>query len=235
MSNTTDSFSEPSLLTQAKERLHAFFRQPVIKKSVDILVPGILAAVLFPAFGPSAAAPTAAIAIQNGLKLLGISLSSETTKKLIKPLEGKGIDESDLLDVLEEVLPTDKQVNEETAKALVIITPMVKEAALTNPKLDMTWLGESLERSLVQQGEIMAQIAPKVRELVHKDENEQAIAIEHLLLNWSRISVEVTADHNSRVSNIESKARATGGAIGHRIAADNESTVEGIKADSEIL
>ncbi len=162
-------------------------------------------------------------------------MSNETTKKLVKPLEGEGIDESDLLDVLEEVLPTDKQVNEETAKALVIITPMVKEAALTNPRLDMAWLGESLEQSLAQQGEIMAHLAPKVRELVKKDGTEQAIAIEHLLQNWSRISIEVTADHNSRVSNVESKARATGGAIGHRIAADNASTIEGIKADSEIL
>ncbi len=56
MNPTTDSIPEPSLLTQAKERPHAFFRQPVIKKSVDILVPGILAAVLFPVFGPSVAA-----------------------------------------------------------------------------------------------------------------------------------------------------------------------------------
>ena len=30
------------------------------------------------------------------------------------------------------------------------------------------------------------------------------------------------------------KARAAGGQIGHRVAADNKSTIEGIKLDSEI-
>src|SRR5581483_11426101 len=142
MSHPDDNTLTPthSLLVQSRERLVSFFQQPLIKKSVSVLVPGILASILFPVFGPTVAVPAAAITIQNGLKLLGISFSNDTIKKLIKPLEGKQIDESDLLDVLEDILPKDKQVNEEAAKALVTVAPTVKEAALTNSKLDEAWL-----------------------------------------------------------------------------------------------
>jgi len=43
-----------------------------------------------------------------------------------------------------------------------------------------------------------------------------------------------TSTNKSKVSNIESKAKTAGGAIGHLIVAENESTFESVKVDSEI-
>ena len=99
---------------------------------------------------------------------------------MLKPLEGKQIDESDILDVLEDVLPKDQQVNNEAAKALVTIVPEIKEAALTNTKLDAKWLEESLDTNLKDQGGTMAALAPRVRELIQLDEADMALAIERL-------------------------------------------------------
>lgn len=236
MSHSDDNTLTPahSRFVQSREQLVSFFQQPLIKKSVSVLVPGILASILFPIFGPAVAIPAAVITIQNGLKLLGISFSNDTIKKLIKPLEGKQIDESDLLDVLEDILPKDKQVNEEAAKALVTVAPTVKVAALTNPKLDAAWLGASLESSLQEQGEMMERIAFDVRELIQKDEVALEAGIQRLLQNWSRISVEIVSNNESKVSEVQSKARSSGGNISHKISADNKSNIEVIVLDSEI-
>jgi len=242
MSNPRDTanaaLSGSTLLERSKARLIAFFQQPSVKKLVPVLVPSALAAVLFPVFGPAVAGAAAVIAVKSGLDLLGISFSDDTIKKLAKPLEGQQLDESDLQDILQETLEKliseDEQVNEETAKALIAIAPTIKEAALTNPKLDVLWLGASLETNLKQQGEVMARISSDVRDLVQKDGVELEVERQRLLREWSQIVVEVTSANKSKVSNIESKARAAGGVIGHRIVADNESTIESVKVDSEI-
>ncbi len=42
------------------------------------------------------AAPAAAVAIQNGLKLIGISFSATTIDKVLNPLKGKQIEEGDI-------------------------------------------------------------------------------------------------------------------------------------------
>jgi hypothetical protein len=55
-----------------------------------------------------------------------------------------------------------------------------------------------------------------------------------LLQDWPHIAVEVTATNESKISDVASKARAAGGQIGHRVAADNKSTIERIKMDAEI-
>ena len=76
-------------------------------------------------------------------------MSHRTIEKLLKPIEGKKLNDDDLqealADALKDLLPNDKQVNEEAAKALTIVAPDLKEAALSNPKLDAEWLGASLE------------------------------------------------------------------------------------------
>ena len=46
-----------------------------------------------------------------------------------------------LTDTLKDLLPTDTKVNEEAGKMLVTVAPSLKEAALSNPKLDAEWLG----------------------------------------------------------------------------------------------
>jgi len=242
MSNPRDTtnvaLSGSTLLEKSKARLIAFFQQPSVKKLVPVLVPSALAAVLLPVFGPEVAGAAAVIAVKSGLDLLGISFSDDTIKKLSKPLEGQQLDESDMQDILQETLekliPEDKQVNEEAAKALIAVAPTIKEAALTNPKLDGLWLGTSLETNLKQQGEVMARVSSDVRDLVQKDGVELEAERQRLLREWSQIVVEVTSTNKSKVSNIESKAKAAGGAIGHRIAAENESTIESVKVDSEI-
>jgi len=242
MSNPRDTtnaaLSGSTILEKSKARLIAFFQQSSVKKLVPVLVPSALAAVLLPVFGPAVAGAAAVIAVKSGLDLLGISFSDDTIKKLAKPLEGQQLDESDLQDILQETLekliPEDKQVNEETAKALIAVAPTIKEAALTNPKLDVLWLGASLETNLEQQGEVMARISSDVQDLVQKDGVEFEAERQRLLREWPQILVEVTSTNKSKVSNIESKAKAAGGAIGHRIAAENESTIESVKLDSEI-
>jgi hypothetical protein len=240
----SDSIQQPqdatktSLIEQSRQHLHEFFQNKLVKKLIPILVPGALAAALFPVFGPVAAGTAAAVAIKNSLALLNINMSTETIEKLLKPIEGKKLDDDDLqealADALKDLLPNDKQVNEEAAKALTVIAPDLKEAALSNPKLDAEWLGASLETNLKEQGEMMEKIAPDIHALILKDGQALEVDVQRLLQNWSRIAVEVTATNESTITNVESKARAVDGQIGHRVAADNKSTIQGIKMDSEI-
>src|SRR5205823_10025741 len=162
--STDDTSGTPGALdvvAQAKQRLRRFFQNEYVKDLVSVLVPSALAAILFPVFGPVVAAPAAAIAVQSGLKALGISFSADSIEKMLKPLEGRTIDESDVKAVLKDLLPKDEQVNDEAAQALVKVVPDVKEAALDNPKLDADWLGQSLASNLQEQGGVMARIAPK--------------------------------------------------------------------------
>ncbi len=230
--------TKTSLLEQSKQRLREFFQNKYVKNLVPILVPGALAAALLPVFGPVAAGAAAAVAIKNTLALLKIDMSTDTIEKLLKPIEGKKLEEDDLqealTDTLKDLLPKDKKVNEETAKALTTVAPSIKDAALSNSKLDAEWLGSSLETNLKEQGEMMERIAPDIHTLILKDGQALEADVQRLLQNWSRIAVEVTATNESKVSDVESRAKAGGGEIGHRVAADNKSTIEGIKMDSEI-
>ncbi len=188
MNNSSDgtvgTSSASQLREQSKQRLRNFFQQPLVRKSVDVLVPGVLAAALFPIFGPAVAAPAAAVAIHNGLKLIGISFSASTIDKLLNPLKGKEIEEADILDALQEVLPQDKQVNDEAAKALVTIAFDVKEAALQNKRLDQKWLAEGLATNLQAQGGAMATVAPRVEELIQLDDEQMREAVRNILTNW---------------------------------------------------
>ncbi len=240
--STLDNFSSTPTPTdvkaQSKQKLSDFFQNKRIKSLISVLVPGALAAALFPVFGPIVAGVAAGVAIKNGLSLLGISLSDDTISKLVKPLEGRQLDEDEMQDVLqntlEQLLPKDKNVNDESAKALVTFVPSIKEAALTNPKLDVEWLGESLKTNLEQQGEAMAKVASNVRELIQLDGAALDAKIQHMLANWTHIIVEVTAREDSEVSDVDSRAKARGGAIGHKVAADIRSKIEKVKIDSEI-
>jgi hypothetical protein len=232
--NTTKT----TLLEQSKQRLRAFFQNPYVKKLTPILVPGALAAALLPVFGPVVAGTAAAVAIKNSLSLLHIEMSTDTIEKLLKPIEGKPLDEDDmqeaLTDTLKDLLPTDTKVNEEAAKTLLLVAPDIKEAALSNPRLDAEWLGASLETNLKEQGDMMEKIAPDMHRLILKDGQALEAEVQRLLQDWPRIAVEVIATNESKISAVDSRARAAAGEIGHRMVADNKSTLEGIKLDSEI-
>jgi hypothetical protein len=204
MSHSTDNTSvtpgDHDIVAQAKQRLHRFFQNEYVKDLVSVLVPSALAAILFPVFGPVVAAPAAAVAVQNGLKAFGISFSADSIEKILKPLEGRSIDESDVKAVLKDLLPKDEKVNDEAAQALVKVVPDVKEAALDNPKLDPDWLGQSLATNLKEQGGMMARIAPKVNELVHLDDAQVRGAIRDILTNWVSIK-QAIAVSEGEVSN----------------------------------
>lgn len=237
MANSSDNVGGMQSASELKERskkgLREFFQDRRIKNLVSVLVPGALAAALFPVFGPVVAGAAAVVAVKNGLQLLGISFSDDTIKKIVKPLEGQQLDENDMQDVLQEtlqeLLPTDKDVNDEAAKALVTVAPEVKEAALTNPKLDQEWLGESLESSLREQGESMAKVAPHVHNLILLDETGLQSARDQLLANWSLVTQEVTAIGSSEVSNIEQGVEGSGAEIKQRVAAEDHSKITGVK------
>jgi len=227
-----------TLLEQSKQRLRAFFQNKYVKKLTPILVPGALAAALLPVFGPVVAGIAAAVAIKNSLALLHIELSTDTIEKLLKPIEGKQLNEDDLqealTDTLTDLLPTDTKVNEEAAKTLLLVAPDLKEAALSNSRLDAEWLGASLETSLKEQGDMMEKIAPDMHRLMLKDGQALEADVQRLLRDWPRIAVEVIATNESKISAVESRARAAAGQIGHRMVADTKSELEGIKLDSEI-
>ena len=230
--------SQNSHFEQSKQHLREFFQDKHVKNLISVLVPSALAAVLLPIFGPVAAGAAASVAIKNSLALLKIDMSTDTIEKLLKPIERKKMEDDDiqqsLTDTLQALLPTDKKVNEEAAKALVVVTPAIKDAALSNPKLDAEWLGTSLETNLKEQGQTMEKIAPDIHTLILKNGQALDADIQRLLQNWSRITVEVRATNESKISNVESNAKARGGQIEHGVTADNKSTIEGINIDSEI-
>ncbi len=80
----------------------------------------------------------------------------------------------------------------------------------------------------------MEKIAPDMHRLILKDGQALEADVQRLLQDWPRIAVEVIATNESKISAVDSRARAAAGEIGHRMVADNKSTLEGIKLDSEI-
>jgi len=65
-----------------------------------------------------------------------------------------------ITDSLKDLLPTDTRVNEEAAKTLLLVEPDIKEAALSNPRLDAEWLRVSLETSKKERDDVKEKIAP---------------------------------------------------------------------------
>ena len=226
--------SAPELREKFRKGLREFFQQKSIRNLVNVLVPSALAAILFPVFGPVVAGGAAAVAIQNGLKLLDISLSADTIGKILKPLEGRQIDESDVQTVLQDLLPKDKQVNDEAAKALVTVAPEVKEAAIANPKIDGAWLAASLEANLKDQGWTMAKMAPQFHDFIRLDPAALEDARNRLLADWPLISQEVTASGGSQVSRIEQNTEGRGGHINQRVAASEQSTIQDTKQGTKL-
>lgn len=75
-----------------------------MKKLTPILAPGALAAALLPIFGPVVAGTIAAVVIKNSLSLLHIVLSTDIIEKLLKPIEGKQLEEDEMQDALTDTL-----------------------------------------------------------------------------------------------------------------------------------
>src|SRR6266566_1549956 len=115
MNNPNDTTSAmqstPDLKAQSKKGLREFFQDRRIKNLASVLVPGALAAALFPVVGPVVAGAAAVVAVKIGLNILGLTFCDDTIKKLVAPIEGKQLDESAvqdaLQDTLEKLLPTD--------------------------------------------------------------------------------------------------------------------------------
>jgi hypothetical protein len=120
------------------------------------------------------------------------------------------------------------------SKALIVIAPEVKEAALANPKLELEWLAESLEINLKEQGWMMARIASQLSELVKLDPAQSEVARQRLLANWTLISQEVTATGSSEVADVIQKAKGKGGQVSLRVAASDKSKVSGVNQNVEL-
>lgn len=234
---TNDKQSTPDLKAQSKKGLRDFFQDRRIKNLVGVLVPGVLAAALFPVFGPALAGVAAGVAIKNGLNMLGISFSDHTINELVKPLEGQQLDENDMQDLLQEtltkLLPKNKQVNDEAAKALVTVAPDIKNAALANTKIDEGWLAESLESNLQEQGEMMATVAPKVRNLMQLNDAELLKVRDQLLNDWSRLRQEVSATDYGKVSGVKQRAKGNMKDVGQIVSASGHGEVSNVDQDYE--
>jgi hypothetical protein len=70
------------------------------------------------------------VAIKNSLALLHIEMSTDTIEKLLKPIEGKQLEEDEMQEALTDTLT-----------GLLLVAPDLKEGALSNPRLDAEWLG----------------------------------------------------------------------------------------------
>ncbi len=158
------------LRERTQQSLRSFFQRPLVRKMASVLIPGLIAAILLPVFGSAIAAGAAAVTVQNSLKLLGIDLSPETTEKLLKPLEGKQLEGSDVQAILEDtlktLLPEDKQVNEEATRVVIVMVSEIKQAAVASSNTDLEWLRTRLETSLKEQGGKMAEMASQLSALV---------------------------------------------------------------------
>lgn len=73
-----------------------------------------------------------------------------------------------LTNSLKYLLLADTMVNEKAAKTLLIVAPEIKEAALTNPRLDADWPGASLETNMKEQSDMMEKIAFVMQSLTLK-------------------------------------------------------------------
>lgn len=216
MDNPTGSagemFPASELQVQAKKRLHEFFQQNYGTNQVNALVPGTIAAVIFPVLSPAMTQEATVGAIQNGLESLDISFSADSVEKLLEAFESKQIDESDVQKVLEDLLPKDEQVNEEAAKALIKVVPEIKEAAMANPGLDPESLGQSLQLSLTDQGGVMMQLAPQLSGLIQLEGVELQRARDRLLDNWPQVINEATVSEYGSVTGSEQIIGDTGDA-----------------------
>jgi hypothetical protein len=161
-------------------------------------------------FGSDVVSTEAVVVIKNSLALLHIEASTDTIEKLLKAIKGKPLDEDDmqeaLTDSLKDLLPTDTKVNEEVVKTLLLVELDIKEAALSNPRLDAEWLGASLETSLKEQRDMVEKIAPDMHRLILKDGQALEANVQRLLRDWPCIAVEVIATNESKISAVDSRA-----------------------------
>ncbi len=221
--------SVPVAHERAKKSLREFFQQKSVKSLVSVLVPSALAAVLFPIFGPAVAGAAAIVAAKNGLKALNISLSTETIEKIMNPLQGKQVEEDDVKEVLDDLLKSDKKVNEEATQVVVSIVPEVKDAALENPKLDQDWLGQSLETSLKEQGGKMAQLAPAVRKLTALEGEELLLAIARMKESLLRQEQIVTASDDAEISDSEQNIHGQANSLSQQIRGSERAKIIRVK------
>jgi hypothetical protein len=128
---------------KVKGGLNAFFDR-LVSTSAKAFVSGILGAALFPIIGPAAAATmgvaAAMISIQKELKALNLDLQEDTVHKLVEPLKGKQVDESELRRVIEEEVLPDRQANEDLKQLYYELLPTIQNAAAasTNINIDIS-------------------------------------------------------------------------------------------------
>lgn len=141
--NSTPSLSsESQTLPEATVEggLTAFF-DSLISRSVKLinwsaktLAPALLGAALFPVVGPVvaifAAVGVGAVvhSIQDQLEPLGLHLREDTVNKLVEPLRGKKVDETELRKVIWEAL-SDRQANEDLKQFFIDLQPTIEKAA----------------------------------------------------------------------------------------------------------
>jgi hypothetical protein len=96
----------------------------LISWSVKTLTPALLGAALFPVLGP----------VGGGAVVAGttaaLQLREDTVNKLVKPLQGKRFNESELREAIKKVL-SDRQANEDLKQVFIDLLPYIKEASTT--------------------------------------------------------------------------------------------------------
>jgi hypothetical protein len=101
----------------------------LIKWSAKTIVSSLLGAALAPIIGPIGAIVTVAGAAAAMNELESLGLRADTTHKLIEPLQGKPLYESDLRKVIGDVLSEDRAANEDLRQLYLDLIPAIKAAA----------------------------------------------------------------------------------------------------------
>jgi hypothetical protein len=101
----------------------------LIKWSAKTVVSSLLGAALAPIIGPIGAIVTVAGAAAAMNELESLGLRADTTHKLIEPLQGKPLYESDLRKVIGDVLSEDRAANEDLRQLYLDLIPAIKAAA----------------------------------------------------------------------------------------------------------
>jgi hypothetical protein len=125
---------------KVKGGLNAFFDK-LVSTSAKAFVSGILGAALFPIIGPAAAATmgvaAAMISIQKELKALNLDLQEDTVHKLVEPLKGKQVNESELRKVIEEEVLPDRQANEDLYQLYHKLLGTIQNAAAASTNINI--------------------------------------------------------------------------------------------------
>ncbi len=206
--------------TRIVTSLGRWFARPIGRKVINIVVPGALAAILWPIVGPAVGTAAAVVAVQNGLKALGIGVSDDTAKKLV---EGTDLGEDDYHSFLEQLFKNDREANKDAAKVLAATAPAIIDVLKEQEPAEQGELIARIQQSMKDQGGALAETAEEYGALLQKGGETFDHALAALQQRLTKIEQVMIAEGGGTISNSQQEVdRATAGNIGQGMHAVGE-------------